>query len=127
MLETLSPSESSVVTTADEAVSLIAEVGSKAMITMMDLIPPLIANEPISNYFELPGQRMEYVHICNSNGTDEFHSRLDDGVIPMRDVFTLLKRRGFKGWCSLELLNPYFKDPELYLAHSKRLIDEYLV
>ena len=92
---------------------------------MMDLVPPTIANEPISCYFDWLGDKMNYVHICNSDGVTEFHSRLDEGIIPMEDIFTLLKKYGFKGWCSLELLNPYFRDPELYLANSKRLMDRY--
>lgn len=123
MLETLSPSESNLVTTADEAAALIEEVGSKAMIAMMDLVPPVIANEPLSNYFDFLQGRMDYVHLCNSDGMTEFHARLDEGVLPIQDVFTLLKRQRFEGWCSLEILAPYYKDPELYLAQSKRLIE----
>lgn len=125
MLETLSPSESNLVTTADEAAAMIQEVGSPAMTAMMDLVPPIIANEPLSNYFHfLPG-RMDYIHLCNSDGTTEFHSRLDEGVLSIQDIFTLLKRQHFEGWCSLEILAPYYKDPELYLAQSKRIMDVY--
>ena len=123
VLETLTPSESNLVTTADEASALIEDVGSQAMTAMMDLVPPVIANEPVSNYFDFLQNRMDYIHLCNSDGVTEFHARLDEGVLPLQDVFTLLKRQKFEGWCSLEILAPYYKDPELYLAQSKRLIE----
>jgi len=68
---------------------------------------------------------MNYVHICNSDGATEFHMQLDDpaGVLPLVDFFRILKRNRYDGWCSVELLAPYFRDPELYLSQSMRAID----
>ena len=91
---------------------------------MIDMVPPFIANEPYSDYLERLGASMKYVHICNGDGATEFHMQLDDrdGVIPVTDFFRILKRYGYDGWCSLELLNPYFRDPELYLSQAVRTI-----
>ena len=39
-----------------------------------------------------------------------------NGIIPMKALFKVLERYHYDGWCSLEILGPYFRDPELYLA-----------
>ena len=126
MLETLSPSESSLITTADEAQDLLERVASDAMTVMLDLVPPIIANEPLASYLDRFAGRLDYVHVCNSDGASEFHAELGRGVLPLQDVFAVLQQHSFDGWYSIELLSPYFRDPELYLANSKRLMDSFL-
>ncbi len=124
IMESLSPSEGSLITTADDLLDLFKQVDSKALKGMIDVVPPVIANEPLTEYFDKLGDKMDYIHICNSDGVTELHMQLDDprGVIPMTDMFRVFQRKGYKGWCSLELLAPYFKDPELYLAQAARVI-----
>ena len=125
ILESLSPSEGNTITNADDIVKLQKRVGSKALCTMIDVVPPFIANEPYSEYFDKLNGTMKYVHICNSDGATEFHMQLDDpkGVLPLIDFFRILKRNKYDGWCSTELLAPYFRDPELYLSQSMRAIE----
>ena len=125
IIESLSPSEGNLITTADDLLDLFEEVGSPALKSMIDVVPPIIANEPFSEYFDKLKDKMVYIHICNSDGVTEFHMQLDDprGVIPITDMFTVFQRKEYKGWCSLELLAPYFKDPELYLAQAARVIN----
>ena len=113
-------------TTADDAFEFIDEIGSKSVTLMLDLVPPLIANEPFSVYLENEKVSVDYMHVTNSDGKTEFHAAFNEGVLPMEAVFTVLNRCGFSGWCSLELLNPYFKDPELYLADSISKIRSYI-
>lgn len=124
IMETLSPSEGNLLTTADDVAKLQKAVGSKALCTMIDVVPPFIANEPFAEYFDKCGDTMKYVHICNCDGATEFHMQLDDpdGKIPLSDFFRILKRQNYDGWCSVELLAPYFRDPELYLSQSMRAI-----
>ncbi|MDR7871388.1 MAG: TIM barrel protein [Tissierellaceae bacterium] len=127
IVEPLSPSEGgNIITTADDLLDLFEDVGSPALNGMIDAVPPVIANEPFSEYFDKLGEKMAYIHICNSDGATEFHMQLDDpkGVIPILDMFKVFQRYNYKGWCSLELLAPYFKDPELYLAQAARVINE---
>ena len=62
--------------------------------------------------------------MCNSDNVTEFHAQLDDGHIPLADFFRILKRYGYNGWASIELLAPYFRDPELYLSESMRILDK---
>lgn len=124
ILEPLSPSEGNVITNVDDIGTLQKDVGSRALCTMIDMVPPFIANEPYSEYFDRLEGMVKYVHLCNSDGATEFHMQMEDekGVIPMPDFFHILKRCGYDGWCSLELLNPYFRDPELYLSQAARSI-----
>lgn len=126
ILESLSPSEGNVITCADDIAQIQKLAGSAALCTMIDVVPPFIANEPYSEYFDKLNDTMKYVHICNSDGSTEFHMQLNDpaGQIPLVDFFRILKRYRYDGWCSLELLAPYFRDPELYLSESARAIDE---
>lgn len=92
---------------------------------MIDVVPPFIANEPYSEYFDKLNGTMKYIHLCNSDGATEFHMQLDDpaGVLPLVDFMKIVKRNGYDGWCATELLAPYFKDPELFLSQSMRAID----
>lgn len=126
ILESLSPSEGNVITCADDIVQIQERVQSKALCSMIDVVPPFIANEPYSEYFDKLGATMKYVHICNSDGKTEFHMQLNDsaGQIPLIDFFRILKRNKYDGWCSTELLAPYFRDPELYLSESMRAIKD---
>lgn len=126
ILESLSPSEGNVITCADDIVQIQERVQSKALCSMIDVVPPFIANEPYSEYFDKLGATMKYVHICNSDGKTEFHMQLNDsaGQIPLSDFFRILKRNKYDGWCSTELLAPYFRDPELYLSESMRAIKD---
>ncbi|MDP4110086.1 MAG: TIM barrel protein [Bacillota bacterium] len=122
VMEALSPSEGNLLTTAEDLKRLISDVNSPALKAMMDVVPPVIANEPFAEYFDRLKDDLVYIHLANSDGKTEFHSQLDDGVIPFIDMMQVFKNYSYDGWCSIELLAPYFKDPELYLAQSSRLI-----
>lgn len=126
VVEPLSPSEGNVICNVHDLVSLFKEIKSPALKGMLDVVPAVIANEPFSEYFEVLGDNMDYIHFSNSDGKTEFHMDLEnsDGVIPITDMFSVFAGENYDGWCSLELLNPYFKDPELYLAQAARIIDD---
>lgn len=125
ILESLTPSEGNVITNADDIVKIQRLVSSGSLCAMIDVVPPFVANEPYSEYFDKLGNTMKYVHICNSDGKTEIHLQLCDpaGEIPMIDFFRIMRKNGYDGWCSLELLAPYFRDPELYLSESSRMIE----
>lgn len=125
ILESLSPSEGNTITNADDILAIQKRIDSKALCTMIDVVPPFIANEPYSEYFDKLNGTMKYIHLCNSDGATEFHMQLDDpaGVLPLVDFMKIVKRNGYDGWCATELLAPYFKDPELFLSQSMRAID----
>jgi len=126
IMESLSPSEGNLITTADDLLKLFKEVKSPALKGMMDAVPPVIACEPFSEYFDKLKEKMAYIHLCNTNGATEFHMQLDDlrGLIPMTALFRIFQRYEYKGWCSVELLSPYFSNPELYLVQSAAVINQ---
>ena len=112
-----------------EELYLFELVNSKALKSMIDIVVPTIENEPLSEYFDKLKDRMVYIHISNSDGKTEFHGELnlEGGVIPIEDVFNILKSYKYDGWYSIEILMPYFRDPELFLCQSKRIIDKILL
>jgi protein FrlC len=126
VIEPLTFSEGgNLLTSVDDVLKLMKDVGEKSLYSMIDVVPPFIANEPFSEYFDKLGEKMCYLHICNNDGVTEIHTHLDDpnGQIPLLDFFRIVKRYNYVGWASVELLAPYFRDPELYLAGSMRTLN----
>ena len=127
VLEHLSYSEGgNVLDTCDNICRAISEVGSPALVSMIDVVPPFLANEPYAEYFEKLGGRLQYLHLCNNDGVTEVHDPLDQGVIPLQEFFCTVRRFGYNGWSSIELLAPYFRDPEMYLRHSYTVLCDLL-
>ncbi len=129
VIETLSPSEGNMLTNTAEVREIMDEVGSDHLAVMMDVIPPLVAHEPFSEYFDVFGDKMVYMHVSGSDGHSEAHPQLGDqtDILPLIDLFRVVKRCGYSGWCSIEVLGElYFRDPELCLAESKRIVDQAL-
>ena len=95
---------------------------------MIDVVPPFLANEPYAECLEKLGEKMDYMHLCNNDGVTEVHTPLDDpnGVLPLKDFFRVIKRYGYNGWASIELLAPYFREPEMYLAGSIKYLESIL-
>ena len=87
---------------------------------MMDIVPPTIVKEPISKYFEMLGDRLNYIHLCNNDGTTDAHLRLDTGVLPVADVINVIHKRGYEGYVTTELYSEMYFDPELMLSNTAR-------
>ena len=91
---------------------------------MMDVAPPTVANEPFSVYFDKLKDRMNYIHICNNDGMTDAHKRLDEGIIPIKDMFTVFANWKYNGYVTCELYSENYRDPELYLANTMRMVYE---
>ena len=129
IIEHLSYSEGGdLLTTADDLVKVIRDVNRPALYGMIDVVPPFLANEPYAECLEKLGEKMDYLHLCNNDGVTEVHTPLDDpnGVLPLKDFFRVIKRYGYNGWASIELLAPYFREPEMYLAGSIKYLESIL-
>ena len=129
IIEHLSYSEGGdLLTTADDLVKVIRDVNRPALYSMIDVVPPFLANEPYAECLEKLGEKMDYLHLCNNDGVSEVHTPLDDpnGVLPLKDFFRVIKRYGYNGWASIELLAPYFREPEMYLAGSIKYLESIL-
>lgn len=123
-MESLGPNTSPIVSRSDELVALLEDVGSPALGAMLDMaIPPLVA-EPYAEYLEKIPHGIDYVHLCGCDGLYETHLQVAEGSgsISFPALFDVLRRCEYDGWCSVEILDPYFRDPELYLADAARFI-----
>lgn len=125
-IEPLTPMESPVVSTVDHCVQLLQDVSDEHLYAMMDIVPPTIVKEPISKYFSMLGDRLNYVHICNNDGITDAHLRLENGVIPVPDVLNVLNKHGYEGYVTTELYSELYYDPELMLSNTARCLKNYL-
>lgn len=119
-IEPLTPMESPVVSTVDHCVRLLEDVDAPSLYVMMDIVPPTVVREPISKYFFMLGDRLNYIHICNTDGVTDAHLRLDSGILPMADVVNVIDKHGYKGYLTTELYSEMFSDPELMLSNTAR-------
>ena len=124
VVESLTPMESPIVTTSDDCAAVIRETGLPNIEAMMDVVPPHITYEPYSSYFDKLGNKMNYIHICNNDGKTDVHLRLDTGELPVEDMVRLFKERKYEGYVTVELYSECYRDPELMLANSSRIIQQ---
>lgn len=104
VVESLTPMESPVVTTSDDCAAVIRETGLPNIEAMMDVVPPHIAYEPYSSYFDKLGNKMNYIHICNNDGRTDAHLRLDTGELPVEDMLRLFKEQKYDGYVTLNCI-----------------------
>ncbi len=124
VIEALTPMESPVITTADDCAEAIEAIGLANVEAMLDVVPPNIAYEPMTSYFEkLPG-KVHYVHLCNNDGRTDAHLRFETGELPVIDMLTVLKNNNFNGYVTAELYSEVFKDPEVMLANTARVLSQ---
>lgn len=120
VIEPVTPMESPVITTSGDCLRLMEDVQSNALYAMLDVVPPVIMHEPFSRYFELLGDRMDYIHICNTDGVTDAHLRFSEGVLPVHDAINVFKRHNYNGYVTTELYSENYRDPELLLANTAR-------
>lgn len=122
VVESLTPMESPVITTADGCAKAIRDIGLANIEAMLDVVPPHIAYEPYSSYFRKLEGRLHYIHLCNNNGRTDAHLRLDGGELPIADMLRLFRQYDFDGYVTMEMYSEGFSDPDLLLAHSARIL-----
>lgn len=120
--EPLTSMESPVLCHTDDCVRLLRDTQRDSLHFMMDVVPPTMEFEPFSDYFRKLGRHMDYIHICNTDGFSDAHVRLEHGILPIEDMFAVFKRWEYKSYVSTELYSENFRDPELLLANSARVL-----
>ena len=124
VMEPVTPMESPVVTTARDCLRLFQDVDSPALYAMLDVVPPVVVHEPFSQYFELLGERMDSIHICDTDGVTDAHIRLGRGVLPAVDAINTFLHHGYQGYVTAELYTEGFRDPELMLSNTARALGQ---
>lgn len=122
VIESLTPMESPIITTADDCAEALADIGMDNVEAMVDIVPPNIAYEPVTSYLDKMPGKVRYAHICNNDGRTDSHTRLDDGTMPVPDILHELQAAGFDGYATVELYSECYKDPSVMLANAARIL-----
>ena len=120
LLETLTPYETNVCTTAADLKEVLDKIDSPALSGMCDLAVPFSVREPVMNYFELLGSRIEHLHIIDNDGVSDGHLVPGEGVMPLKEILQEIKDFGYDGTATIELVTAYIHEPSVY---AKRAVD----
>ncbi len=117
LVEALPVGQCDVVTTLEEAAGIVRRIGSPAVRTMFDVHNAVDETEPhevlVDRYFDL----IRHVHV---NELDGRHCGTAD--YDFKPVLSVLKRRGYRGWISLEAFD-FKPGPETLAAESLRHLE----
>jgi sugar phosphate isomerase/epimerase len=97
LIEALSPEQTDVVTSLDEAVEMVKQIKSPAIRTMFDTHNAVDEREPHPALVEKHLEWIRHVHVNELDGRHPGTGTYDFG-----SVFAVLNRRGYSGWVSLE-------------------------
>ena len=121
-VEPLTPMESPIVTSSDDCLNLLQEIDSPNLHFVLDIVPPTVIAEPLSNYFTKLGKRVDHVHICNTDGKSDAHNELDNGCLNIADVLKVISSYDYDGYVIVELYTVSLNDPERIVASSARVL-----
>jgi len=100
LLEALSPDQTDVVTTLDEAAAIVRDIGHPGVRMAFDMHNAVAEVEPhevlLDRHFDL----IRHVHVNEMDGRQP-----GSGAYDFRPVLAVLDRRGYTGWVSLELFD----------------------
>ncbi len=104
--EALSPQETNLINTIDEAVALIDEVNSPGIDLMLDVKAMASMPDGILKTIEKYGHRAKHVHV---NDPSRHAPGMGPNPIDFKPVMAALAAGGFKGWVSCE---PFIYEPD---------------
>lgn len=120
VLEALTPYESNTIKSANDLAEVVEMVDSSWLYGMCDIVPPFVQNESMMAYFAKLGDRMQHLHIVDSDGSSDTHVLPGDGRIPLPELMAEIKACGYQGTATIELVTAYINEPRLY---ARRAID----
>jgi sugar phosphate isomerase/epimerase len=117
LVEALPIAQSDVVETLAEAVSIVDEIASPAVGTMFDVHNAVDEAEPHAALVERNFPYIRHVHVNELDGR-HCGSPLASRGYDFKPVFEVLRRRGYRGWISLEAFD--------FTPGAERIADESL-
>lgn len=136
LIEPLTVWESDSLCSAAELAALLKQVDCPYIAGMCDTVVPFTRTaqggspETLDTYFDLLGPRLRHIHMTDSDGHTESHVLPGHGIAPLKDMLSTLRRRGYEGYITIELVSMYLSAPtycaEAALAHMRRLEAELL-
>jgi sugar phosphate isomerase/epimerase len=118
LIEPLSPSQTDVVTTLDEAAAIVEQVASSAIQTMFDTHNAVDETEPHEVLIERHFSKIKHVHVNEMDGRHP-----GTGDYDFKPVLSVLKRLGYGGWVSLEAFQ-FSPGPEQVVSESLRHLEK---
>jgi sugar phosphate isomerase/epimerase len=100
-IEPLSPDQTDVLLTLDEAASIVGQIASPAVRTMYDSHNAIKEVEPHERLVDRHFDLIRHVHVNEMDGT---HPRPSGGH-DFKPVLQVLKRRAYSGWVSMEVFD----------------------
>lgn len=123
-LEPLTRFESNLITDVKGIQSMMDEIRSPALKGMIDTVAMQLAGETPEDYFSMLPELCHF-HLIDGDGATDAHLALDDGELDWRGYLDSLKRHGYQGTCTLEIMGfHYYQDPHDTVMHSVRKIRE---
>jgi len=119
LIEALSPDQTDVVTSLEEAAAIVRRIHHPGLATMFDTHNAVAEKEPhaalVEKYFDL----IRHVHLNEMDGAAP-----GTGGYDFRPVLETLRRLGYRGWVSLEIFGKS-EDPEGLTARSLRYLRQF--
>lgn len=126
VVETLTPFESNVFKSANDAVELFKRIDSPYVVGMCDLVPPFVQHESMLAYLDKLGEKMYHFHIIDGEQGTDSHVMPGEGNIPLRELIMELKDADYQGTATLELVTGYINEPRLYARRAVNNVRAYM-
>ncbi len=117
-VEPLTPYESNFFTRANDLLELFRRVDNPWIVGMCDVVPPFVQHESIMAYFDKLGSKMDHMHIIDGEQGTDSHIMPGEGSMPLPELFCELKRIGYEGTATLELVTGYINEPRMYARRA---------
>ncbi len=124
LLEPLTHFETNVCTSANDLAEILDRINSPYLMGMCDIVVPFVEGEPILDYIAKLGNRMQHLHLVDSNGVDETHLVPGEGRIPLPELMAGLAAGGYQGRATIELVTAYINEPSLYARRAVERVRE---
>ena len=120
VVEPLTPYESNFFTRANDLVELFKRIDNPWIVGMCDVVPPFVQHESIMAYFDKLGKKMDHMHIIDGEQGSDSHIMPGEGSMPLPELFCELKRIGYEGTATIELVTGYINEPRMYARRAIR-------
>ena len=122
ILEPLTIYESNVITSLNDLERALDKVPSPYLVGMCDLAVPYTTGEPAAEYVRRLGSRFGYLHVIDNDGVSDSHILPGDGDMPLEGILREIRRAGYDGCATIELVTGYLKEPSVYAEIAVRRI-----
>ncbi|MEM2941555.1 MAG: sugar phosphate isomerase/epimerase family protein [Thermoproteota archaeon] len=119
-IEPLSRSQTNFINTADEAIRMVKEVGSKSLKITLDVYSMSDEAKPLDCIITSAGSLLGHFHANDTNGRGPGHGNAD-----YHAIFRALGRIGYDGYVSVEVFDR-FKDPVSIAEESLNTLKPFL-